>query len=54
MPSWLAVTGTINCYNLQSYSDGSIRWLDLQKDFNLWEGVDNEVEMLVLFNSEDV
>ena len=43
-----------HCYNLKKDSDGDIGWVDLQNDFSSWEVIDDDMEMLILFNSEDV
>lgn len=43
-----------HCYNMKKDCDGSIGWVDLQNDFDSWEVIDDDVEMLILFNSEDV
>lgn len=43
-----------HCYNVEKDSDGNITWLDLDKDFDDWEVVDEDTELLVLFNSECV
>lgn len=43
-----------DCYNFRWDSDGSISWADVNKDFSTWEVVDDDTEMLVLFNSEEV
>ena len=43
-----------NCYNIQRDADGSVGWMDLDKDFTDWEIVDDNVEMLVFFNTDEV
>lgn len=43
-----------DCYNFKWDSDGSISWTDLEKDFSNWKIVDDDAELLVLFNSEEV
>ena len=43
-----------NCFNLKWDSDGGVNWVDLDKDFTSWKIVNNEEEMLVLFNSSEV
>ena len=42
------------CFNLQKDSDGSIDWVDMDKDFTEWKMIPNEEEVLVLFNSDKV
>ena len=43
-----------DCYNFRWDSDGSISWADLKKDFSTWKIVDDDTELLVLFNTEEV
>ena len=43
-----------NCFNLQKDSDGDIQWIDLEKDLLEYEVISDEVEMVVLFNTDSV
>ena len=43
-----------NCYNMKHDSDGNISWVNLDCDFLSWETVDDNTEMLVLFNTDEV
>ena len=43
-----------NCYNIQRDSDNSVQWYDIKKDFEDFDVVPDEAEMLVLFNTQDV
>ena len=43
-----------NCFNIQKDSDGSIDWIDLDRQFDEWNVVPDEEEMLIFFNSSEV
>lgn len=43
-----------DCYNFKWDLDGSLSWADLKRDFSTWEVVNDDTEMMVLFNSEEV
>ena len=43
-----------NCFNLQKDSDGDIQWMDFEKDFLEYDVVCNDVEMIVLYNSDKI
>ncbi|KAK4319794.1 hypothetical protein Pmani_009312 [Petrolisthes manimaculis] len=43
-----------DCYNFRWDSDGGVSWVDLKKDFSTWKIVDDDTELLVLFNTEEV
>jgi hypothetical protein len=43
-----------NCFNVQKDNDNSVDWYNFDKDFNEWNIVPDDVEMLVLFNSDEV
>ena len=43
-----------NCFNVKRDSDGVIQWYNFDKDFSECEIQGDEVEMLILFNSEEV
>ena len=43
-----------NCFNMQKDSDGTVEWFDLKKDFLEFEIIDDDVELVVFFNSEEV
>ena len=43
-----------NAYNLMNDDDGTVTWMDLEKDFAKIEVVQDEVELVVLFNSDVV
>lgn len=43
-----------NCFNIRKDQDNSVDWYNFDEDFDDWSVVADEVEMLVLFNSDDV
>ena len=43
-----------DCYNFRWDSDGSTSWADLNRDFNSWKIVNEDTEVLILFNSGEV
>lgn len=43
-----------NRYNIKKDSDGNVGWVDLDRDFSSWETVDDDIEMLVFFNTDEV
>lgn len=42
-----------DCYNIKYDSDGKVGWIDLN-DLSEWSDVPNDVEMVIMFNSEEV
>lgn len=43
-----------NCYNIEKDSDGTIIWMDLEKDFTEWKAVDDDTEVLIMSNNDSV
>lgn len=43
-----------DCYNFKWDSDGNVSWADLNGDFESWELIDDDEEVLVLFASDKV
>ena len=43
-----------HCYNIKWDLDGSESWADIQEDFSDLQVMEDNVEMMVLFNSEEV
>lgn len=43
-----------DCYNIKWDADGGTSWADLGKHFKSWELVEDNVELLVFFNSDEV
>ena len=43
-----------DCFNIEKDTDGSLGWVDFGKDFSEWQIVADDVELLVLFNSDEV
>ena len=43
-----------NCFNIKKDCDGSIHWLDLDKHLTECEIVPDDLEMMILFNSDEV
>ena len=43
-----------SCYNFKWDADGSTSWADINKDFSEWEIIGDDVEMMVMFTSEEI